>query len=66
MEEDTKRSAAAVDIQRVMRGRFGRVRACKMRVLKHRRQLQKRYDSREEIFKYYFEQVGAAIRIQVI
>lgn len=52
-------------IQRVVRGRFGRKRAAVLRVLRHRRKLQQRYITQEEIFKFFFEQVAAAKKIQV-
>jgi len=56
--------AAAVNIQRVARGRFGRLRFKRLRVVHWRESLQARYNSANGVYKFYFEQNGAAIRIQ--
>ena len=51
-------------IQRVWRGAQGRKMAKHERVLRHRTQRQERYETPEGVFQLYFEQQGAAIRIQ--
>ena len=51
-------------VQRVYRGFIGRLRRYLRRTVTNRVTLQKRYESRPELMNYYFEQHGAALKLQ--
>jgi len=55
---------AATQIQRLFRGRFGRQRFTRLKVVHFRESIQARYNNADGVYKFYFEQNGAAIRIQ--
>eukprot|EP01041_Mallomonas_annulata_P002271 gene2271-4420_t len=59
-----QRLKSTFTIQRLYRGFLGRMRCRFIRMAKHRKKKQLRYESREELFNFYFEQHGAARRLQ--
>lgn len=63
-ERDIDILPVALIIQRVYRGFLGRMRYRVIRITKHREREQRKYESRNSVFKLYFEQHGAAFRIQ--
>jgi len=62
--EKRRRLLAARAIQRVFRGHKGRKRFKYFAVRRHHKQIQERFVSSKSTMEYYFEQNGAASRIQ--
>lgn len=60
----SRKRVAAVKIQCQVRRRIATKFVAKRRIVKHRVDLQKRYETHDSTFQYYFEQVGAVITIQ--
>lgn len=54
----------AITIQRVYRGHLGRKKRNRTKVIRYRERLQDRYSSSEGLYRFYFEQNGAASKIQ--
>jgi hypothetical protein len=56
---------AATIIQKLSRGFLAKKLSRVMRAARHRQKIQLRYQDKDELFRFYFEQVGAALIIQV-
>lgn len=54
----------AITIQRYFRGFLGRMKTRVRRTEVHRQKVQERYETPSGVFEFYFEQHGAAIRLQ--
>lgn len=59
-----QRVRATATLQRLYRGFLGRMRARLIWTVRHRVGEQSKYETREGIFRLYFEQHGAALRLQ--
>ena len=59
-----KHNFDAITIQRVYRGRLGRKKRDRTKVIRHRERIQERYATQEGVYRFYFEQMGAAAMIQ--
>lgn len=58
------RNKSCIIIQKIYRGRLGRIKFSNYRLIRRREKVQERYNSTEGLYQYYFEQNGAAILIQ--
>lgn len=64
LRQRKQRQAAAITLQCLIRGHLSRAKVKKLKVVRYRTKLQDRYNTKEDLFRFYFEQVGAATRIQ--
>ena len=64
VQEVIMKMRAARRIQRAFRGLLGRMKARIVRSQQHRSKIEARYATAEGVFEFYFEQNGAALRIQ--